>query len=382
MTVFDELAQSHEKQGPQGALDELVRQLRDGGDYHRVFDATMLRHKFEINAPLTHPTSLDDVPDQHLESFKQHYIDAARETGRLFLNDGKIAEAWPYFRTIGETNDIAAAIEAVPVRTEYDEGQEELIQVALYEGAHPVKGLEMLLKSHGTCNTVTAMEQITPQLSAEQRRESAALLVETLHTDLMQSLRHEVEQRMPMQPPASTIRELISGRDWLFENGNYHIDVSHLNAVVRFARSFESDTPQLPLALDLCVYGECLDPQFQYPGDPPFDEFFTGHRHFFQVLSDRERTDSIEFFESKLQAEPDLPDQKLIAYVLVDLSLRCEHPERALELAEQYLTEDAQQLGFSFADLCAETGRFDVLERVARSQGDIIGFAAALVSRG
>lgn len=379
MTEFDQLTQSLESQGPDAVLDTLTMKLREQGDFHRLFDATMLKHKYHIGAPLTRPTSLDDVPTESLDDFKQKYIEAARETGRLFLEQGKIAEAWPYFRTIGETEPVARAIDAVRPKSEYDESIEELIQIALYEGAHPVKGLELLLRSHGTCNTVTAMDQIMPQLTPEQRKEAAAVLVDTLHGDLIQTIRYEVEQRMPMAAPANTIRELIAGREWLFENGNYHIDVSHLNAVVRFARAFESDSPGLAKALDLAEYGAHLDAQFQYPGDPPFDDFYVAHKHFFQVLADRNRDESLRYFEARLEAEPDEPDQQLIAYVLVDLYLRCGKSDRAIELAEKYLKNLGQQTGFSFTELCAETQRYDVLERVARESGDLVSFAAALV---
>ena len=39
----------------------------------------------------------------------------------------------------------------------------------------------------------------------------------------------------PEPPSGATIPELIAGRDWLFEDDAYHIDVSHLGAVVRYS---------------------------------------------------------------------------------------------------------------------------------------------------
>ena len=92
---------------------------------------------------------------------------AAREVGQLFLDAGQVPQAWPYFRTIGEFDPVARAIESLAPKAEYDEAQEEIMQIALYEAAHPVKGLELLLHSHGTCNTITALDQQMQQMTGE-----------------------------------------------------------------------------------------------------------------------------------------------------------------------------------------------------------------------
>ena len=68
------------------------------------------------------------------------------------------------------------------------EETEELLNIALYEGANPVKGLEIMLKTHGTCNTVTALDQTIQQLSPEDRARAADLLVSVLYDDLKHTL--------------------------------------------------------------------------------------------------------------------------------------------------------------------------------------------------
>ena len=57
------------------------------------------------------------------------------------------------------------------------ENIDDLISVALYEKAHPVKGLELMLKSRGTCNTISAFDQAIAQLSSDERLRGAELLV-------------------------------------------------------------------------------------------------------------------------------------------------------------------------------------------------------------
>ena len=148
---------------------------------------------------------------------------------------------------------------------------------------------------------------------------------------------------------------------------------------MRFARSLDKDAPELKKAGELALYGEQLDPQLQYASEPPFDEFYKAHRAFFDVISDTNRDEAIQFFEDKLAQEPDLEDQQLIAYVLVDVLLRCDRVERALELSEQFLMELGEQTGFSMTELCLETGHPEILERIARQKGDLIAYAAAVI---
>ena len=80
-------------------------------------------------------------------------------------------------------------------------------------------------------------------------------------------------------------RVLFDIKDWLFQDGNYHIDVSHLNSVVRFARFLDADCPELDLATQLAQYGSQLDQQYQYPAEPPFDDYYAAHLQFFNLLN-------------------------------------------------------------------------------------------------
>ena len=85
------------------------------------------------------------------------------------------------------------------------------------------------------------------------------------HETLRANLAHMVEKQEGGEVGKLSIAELIAGRDWLFENASYQIDVSHLHATVRFGRALKADDPELPLAIELADYGARLDPQFHYP---------------------------------------------------------------------------------------------------------------------
>ncbi len=379
--TFEQLEKLHQSEGAEATISKLIETLRSQKEYHKLFDAILLRKKFEMGVPLVRPTSFDDVPEDKREEFEETYIGAAREVGEAYLANGNIGQAWIYFRTIHEPQKVAEAIEQINARPDADEETEEIINIALYEGANPVKGLELMLRTHGTCNTITALDQQFPQLSSEDRKRAAGLLVRDLYNDLCQTVRHEVEQRMALIPPGDSLRDLIAGRDWLFEDGNYHIDVSHLSSVVRFARSLDPSSPEMSQAIELAEYGSKLDQQFQYPGDPPFDDFYQAHMHLFKALAGQDPDEALAYFREKLDQAPDEPDKQLIAYVLVDLLIRIEQTAEALELAAQYLKDVQDPNAFSFADLCQQTGRMDTLQEVAREKGDLVAYVAALIQQ-
>lgn len=377
---FDRLHSRYTTAGTAAAIDDLIEHLEATHDFHKLFDALILKRKHELGAPLDQLTALDDVPADHQQEFRDYYIDCARRVGRLLLDSGRIAEAWPYFRTIGESGAVREAIEAITASAGDLEKLEELIQIALYDGANPPKGLSLMLESHGICNTITATEQHIQQMTPEDRIASADLLVRALYRDLTESLRYAVEQRMAGLPPDVSVRELIAGRDWLFEDDAYHVDVSHLNAVVRFARSLPADAEALTLAMELAEYGRHLAPQYQYPGDPPFESFYEGHLQYFRAIADHERDAALQYFRDKLAAEPDEQDRQLIAYVLVDLLMRIEQRDEGLEIARAHLANVSPQTGFSLQRLCFEAQRPDILQEVAREQGDLVTFTAALAA--
>lgn len=377
-SAFAEL-QSLRPAGGTAVFERLQSVLRERKDYHKLFDALCAARKFSLGAPLTRPTSLDDVPESQQDEFRATYLAAAREVGHLLLADQKLDQAWIYFHAIRDVQPVRAALEALPIPREASDESELLIDLAFYKLVHPVKGLQVMLRTHGTCSSITALDQQFQNLTPEQRAECAALLVRTLHADLLHTVQHDVKQRMPFAPPAGTLRALTAGRDWLFADNNYHIDVSHLHSTIRFARSLNPTAPELKLALDLAEYGAQLSSQFQYPGDPPFSEFYPAHIQFFKVLLNEDRDTALAYFQDQLEREPDAPDKALIAYVLVDLLARTDQVDRALPLAEQYLVSADPEFAAAFTELCQEAGRFDVLQASAERRGDLVTFATALV---
>lgn len=379
--TFDELQQLQQSQGSAAAIDHLISVLRDEKRFHQLFDAMLMKKRLELGLGLVRPTSFKDVPEDRRDEFEKVYVDAARQIGELLLAEGSIPQAWHYFRAINEPQRVAAAIEAlvVPTGAEAVPVPDEVVEIALFQGISPVKGLSMYLASHGSCSTITAFDQVSQQLPADTRRQCAEVLVRKLYSDLRENVQHDVSRRQPMNPPGQNLRELIGGREWLFADDSYHIDVSHLNSVVRFARFLNPGSGELELALQLAQYGSRLAQQYQYAGNPPFDDFYAAHIQFFKALLGDEREQALAYFRSRIGDDVAETDNQMAAYVLVDLLLRLDRKDEALELACNYLADSADEFGLSLPELCAQSGRLDLLLGLSRKKGDVVNFTAALV---
>ena len=368
---------------PGSVLDRLESVLVEQRDYHRLFDAKMMRVRQRMGLRITRPTALSDVPREQEPEFRKAWTDTAREIGQLFLDNGLLPDAWAYFRTIQEPERVRAAIQAKVAEASglTDQDREELLNLALYDGAHMVEGIRLLLRTHGTCNTVTAMSQVIGQMSPAERRQAAAIMVRHLYTDLQASVRRDIERRQPLLRAEIPLREMIVGKDYLFADGNYHIDVSHLHSIVGFARNLHREDPELKLAVELSLYGEQLSEHLRYPADVPFEDYYVASGYFLRALSGEDEQAGLDWFTCRLQQEPDEADRRMIAFVLVDLATRLGRAAEVLETVAPWLSRMEDPNGFSFTAACIESGRPELLEMTARANDDVLAFATSLLVR-
>ena len=370
--------------GPAAAVDALVASLTVAGDYDRLFDALLMRARLELGLSVVRPASFDDVPAEQTAAFEAAYVAAARRVGQLHLDAGHIPRAWVYFRTLREPQPVAEALAALDPATLAPEDVNAIVEVALHEGANRLAGLQIMLASHGTCNTVSMTDQVLPMLAPEDRRSAAAMLVRDITKSLVEALRHDIQAQPhlsePQESPAdSTVAGLIDGRPSLFDDANYHVDVSHLHSVVRFARALTPADPELSQAMELAQYGAKLAPQFQYVAEPPFDDYYPASIAYFQAVGDTDRSRGLDYFRTALAAAEDDRDWQVVAYVLVDLLLRCEQVDAAAEVAAEHLSALEEAGGLSFAALCRRANRFDLLKEAAQRRGDLVAYTAAQI---
>ncbi len=378
---YEALDQSHASGKPSEVVDALIAMLRDKKEYHKLFEALLLKAKLNRGVVSTAPMKFDDLPEQERSSFENEYIEVAREIGQLFLDEGRIVDAWLYLGTIGEKEKIVAALDDHQLDVNNYEENEQLINIALHEGAYPVKGLEWLLATHGICNTITSLDQCIGQLSPEERRQIVKILVQDIHSGILQTVGREIQQKSPDEELEDSLPGRIQNRDWLFTENNYHVDVSHLHSVVRFARFLDPGDAEISSAIDLAEYGCRLSDQFRYPGDPPFEDFYPAHIHYFRILQNEgDNEASLAFFQSQLANEElHEDDRRMAAYVLADLLRRVDKPGDALTIAFEHLKDVDEASGFSLAELCRDANRPDLLKQLAQDRNDAVTYTVGLL---
>ena len=171
---FDEIEQKIKSVGLEEGFDHLIQRFCKEKKYPLIFQARLMKKRHELGLGLIQLDSSSDIPEESQSTYNQTQLEAAREVGTLFLTDGQIEQAWPYFRAIGDAKPVADAIEAMKPK----EDMAAIIEIALYERVNPRRGFELLLESYGTCRAITGIQQYPVQ---EGRTDCIQLLVRTLH---------------------------------------------------------------------------------------------------------------------------------------------------------------------------------------------------------
>lgn len=373
--MFDELSAIAAREGAAAVLSQLAEHLARTGQFHELFDARLIEARHAQGLPAVHAGSLDDLPEPVRTRMEDAYLAACREVGDLLLAAGRIREAWMYLRPVGDRERVAAALATIDRDTE---NYEELIEVALYEGVDPRLGFEYVLKHYGTCNAITLYDGQMHGRSKADRQRVAALLVEHLHQELLRNVRADIAQREGAEPSEDNLAALVEQRPWLFENDNYHVDTTHLAAVVRFALVCD-DHDVLRKALDLTAYGRQLSRQYQFPGQEPFADTYPAYALYFEGVLGQNVGQAIAYFRERAERA----EESNCAEVLVSLLARAGRIEEAFAASAEFLPPNIRQAGFapSLFELARQAGCYDRLMQTSRERDDLLGFTMGLIEQ-
>jgi hypothetical protein len=371
---FDLIEAAVDTGGAAAALDLLARKFVAEKQYPQLFETRLMQKRLELGLPLIQLGAIEDLPEPARSGYEDGVRRAAREIGSLYLADGDIPHAWPYFRAVGDRETVAAAIESA----QPGEDMDALIDIALGERVHPRKGLELVIAQHGICRAITYFEQF-PAL--ENREACLILLVRTLHAELSSNLTRAIEQTEGAAPASNSISELTAGRDWLFGEFDTYADTSHVINVIRFAVDLE-DRDAIHLALELCRYGAHLSSQFKMRGEPPFEDIYRDHAIYLHAMLGEDLDSAIEYFRSKIIGQDDPMAAIRSAQVLVGLLVRQERYREAVQISLEHLTGIApSQLACpTLFQLCQLAGDSERLMELARERGDLLSFAAGAIA--
>ncbi|MFM8414097.1 MAG: hypothetical protein ACKOCX_05170 [Planctomycetota bacterium] len=405
---FDSLVEVCTADGPDAMLDALAASLARRGRWHALFDLRMLQARQALGLPLAGETGpLDEAARDRLDELS---LAACREVGWPLLDVGQVAAAWMYLRAAAAPEDVASRLAALAARVvpprgtgdelgacgaaDADEETARLVQeilgVALWESAAPALGIELVLRTQGTCNAVTAYEQAVSRLPAARQQAAARVLVAHLHAEVLRNLAFDLDQR-GIDTAAAAAAEaplvaLLDAAGGLGDDPSIHVDVSHLQSVLRIARVCD-DEPTLRQAWELACYACRLPGEVTYPGEPPFEHVGEASRRFFGAQLGIDADAAVAFFRRAAAAADPLEAGTLPADVLVLLLHRLGRDAEALLAAVQRPREGGpsplQAAGMlpALVELAAASGQWDVLFDACRRHGDEITFAAALAAR-
>ena len=368
--AFDLIDQALRSGGPDAGFDLLAHKVLEEKNYPLLFEVRLLKKRHELGLPLIQVDDSASIPADTRREYDKAFIDAAREVGGLFLADGNIQRAWPYFRAIGETAPVAAAID----KFESTEDIEPIIEIAYMERVSPYKGFQMILSNYGICRAITSFGQFP---SREGREESLHLLVRTLHSELVESLKRTIERNEEKAPDTDSVPELMAGRDWLFEGHSYYVDTSHLISVIRFSLDL-NDHDMLGLAVQLAEYGARLGSMFQERSDPPFENFYVDHGIYLRALRGDNVDGTVAHFRAKVEGYDMNETGSGPAQMLVALLARLERYSEGVDISLRYLSEvNPSELACPTAlQLCFLAGDFDRLRTLSRERGDLLNYVA------
>lgn len=379
--IFTAIEQALASRGPDAALDQLCERFRAEGEYHKLFDTLNLKARRDVGLPLIATGVATDLPDAKRAAYEDQIIAACRLVGRLLLERGDLPAAFHYFSMIGELEPIKEAIDRLPL--DADSIDDTILEIALSQGAHPEKGLAMLLARYGLCQAITACEGILSQnIRPEVRDGCVKTLVRALHAELVIRLTAEIAEREGAAPTGASLPALLEGRDWLFAEENYHIDTSHLNAVARLARVLPP-CPEGMLAIELCEYGRRLSPRYHYSEPAPFENVFVDTAVFLRAIQNGDDAEAIKHFRQKADNANADETGPFPLEVLVNLLVKAKRWEEAIDVASRAIDASRGQRVScpSPLEICQLAGRFGDLSRLARQRNDAVSFIAGLIQK-
>src|SRR5262245_17444137 len=184
--VFDELQRTFAGEGPAAAIDRLCVRLREQKDYGSLFYALLMKKRHELGVSPVPTGPAQALPAAAHAPYEDAIRSAGRLVGRLYLEEGNIPQAWPYFRMISEPAPVAEALEKYQPRE--DDDLQPLVGIAFYEGVHPHKGFDWILERNGICNAITTLSSME-LASLEVRRHCVGRLVRALYQELCERVR-------------------------------------------------------------------------------------------------------------------------------------------------------------------------------------------------
>lgn len=399
--ALDEWQQTLDTDGTNAALEKLAATFIASQEFHKLFEVRQMqvRHRMGLPAPMA--PKLNSLSSERQDELEQGVIGACSEVGLGLLDAGQLGEAWMYLRAVGDKPLIAEHLRRLNVSGSSDSDEldeataekqreltEQAIHLALFEGVDPAWGLRLLLESHGTCNSITTLGGMFPNLDRETRASVSATILDHLHSEVLDNLRRDMEQKkikfvVNEDSQAGAIAQIVTENPQLIAEQSHHIDLSHLKSVMQFSRS--CDQPEnWRQALDLAEYGQRLDPELLTPSEEPFADFYPMHRAYFAALLGIDPDENAALFAGRADSLSGDPYGPQAAEVYVDLLARMERFSEAASASAQWLPPGTPTMGIAppLLELSNRAGDFQAHLKLAKQRGDLLAYAKGILAKG
>ncbi len=339
--IFDQLAATSRELGPTAALEMLANYLRDEGRNHELFEARKLLVRQRLGLPLIATDTEDDLPPSTREALEEGLIDACRDVGLRLLRTGRIRDAWHYLRALGDRQLVQHELAALAPR---EDNIDEFLELCVHEGMDLQRGFQLMLDHYGICNSITTFESSMYGRPRRDRAIGAGLLVGHLYEQLRANVAGHIQRHEGNPPDHGSLADWTAGYPWLFADGAYHIDTTHLASVVKLARDLD-DPALLQRARELTQYGERLDTTLQYPGDAPFETLYPTSRRYFNALLGDDQEAHVAYFRDRAETCDPREETTVAIETYVDLLARVGARKTRLQEALRLFPEGVQQTG-------------------------------------
>lgn len=378
LEIFDTLEQS--RANPSVAVEQMIEFFRDQQRPIELFEALKMRVRHRLGLPLIAPEDEVRVAEDVDRQLETGLLDACREVGEMMLSMGRIREGWMYLRPTGDNAHAASLLSGIDAT---EDNTEDLIQVLLHEGVDVGRGYQLLIERNGTCNSITAYEQQIAPRGKRDRQAAARKLLDHFYQELSEAVRGDISRQEAPAKPDETLGQMLQKRSWLVTDGGYHLDTTHLSAVIRIARVLD-DQASIQRAFELTQYGRRLNHQFQYPGDEPFVDFYPAHSAFFSILLGRDVELGLELFHRKAITADPLKAGTAPMEVYIDLLNRCDRPADAIDAAISLVPDEVppQRLVPLLLEMASKCGHYQPILDFCRKRGDILGYTATGIAAG
>jgi hypothetical protein len=369
--TFDQIDQSR-ADGADAILLKAADALASEKQWQEWFQVKQMQIRHELGLPLD-ATGDDQLAPETRNKLEDKLFDVCREVGLQMMRDGQVAQGWMYLRVAGDRALAAEELQKVEID---EDNMEEVIDVAIQENVAPAYGYKLALEHHGTCNSITLYESVISQLPLTAQQECATLLVAHLQEELIANVSSDIEQQEGTTPTEKSLAALIADREWLFASGGYHIDTSHLNSTIRFARILTEVSP-LRMAKDLTEYGRRLAPQYQFNGEEPFSENYESHGLLFSALLGEDCDEAVQYFREKAETVDVREHGSSALEIYIHLLGSTGRVQDAMQEAVR-LSPDDMDISSGLAELAAKCGEYQLYCDYCRKKGNVLGYARGL----